>query len=97
MRQYERKLVYLLNNLSAITLKMNRKMLKTIAQRKLSMLRPGTTAAASIKSKALITKVKRPRVIMLIGRVRIIKIGRIIALMTPMTKAAKRAAVKLLT
>jgi len=57
---------------------------------------PSTTKPRKIlptnqKSKALITNVNRPKVKMLIGNVKNIKIGLIIALTKPKTKAASNA------
>ena len=62
-----------------------------------STLNPGTILSTNKIKAALITKVKRPRVRMLIGKVRMMRIGLMMALMMPSTKATKRAVVKLST
>ena len=59
-----------------------------------STINPGTTAAAINNITALITKAKRPKVIMVIGRVISSKIGLIKVLTKPKTIPAKIAVVK---
>lgn len=66
-------------------------MAKSIAHQKPLTPNPGTTMDASITSKALITKVKRPRVKIFIGRVNITTIGLMKALMAPKTTANIKA------
>ncbi len=61
------------------------------------IVNPGTILATPNKSRALMTKVKSPRVRMLIGKVRSTMIGLITALMMPRTRATMRAVVKELT
>jgi hypothetical protein len=58
------------------------------AVKKPSILKPGTIDAASIKSKTLMTKEKRPRVKIVNGRAIIWRIGRKKVLITPITTAA---------
>lgn len=72
-------------------------MLNNIARQKPATSNPGTIQATSITSKALITNVKSPRVKMLIGKVKIIKIGLIIAFTIPKTSATNNAAIKVET
>lgn len=62
--------------------------------RKLSIIIPGTTNVARYKIAALITKVKSPRVKILIGKVSRIKIGLITIFKSPTTTAASNAVVK---
>ena|SRR3989338_6154398 len=69
--------------------------LKMSAQRKPETAKPGTMASASIMSKAFITKIKRPRVSTVIGRVRIMSKGFTSALISPSTSANTRATKKL--
>lgn len=61
---------------------------------KSSILIPGTINVARYNMAALITKVKSPKVKILIGRVSKIKIGFITILSSPTTMAAKSAVVK---
>jgi len=63
-------------------------MLKIRAVPKLAKLKPGIIAAASETMAALIIKVNKPRVKMLIGKVKIKIIGRITALTAPKINAA---------
>lgn len=72
-------------------------MLKIIAQRKPSTLKPGTSLSANIIKSAFITKVKRPRVMIVTGKVSKTKIGFKNALNIPITRAAIKAEVKLST
>ncbi len=67
------------------------------AIQKLEIIKPGIIAATRSTIKALITRVKRPKVKMLIGSVRTSNKGRITALTTPKTKATKSPAQKPLT
>ena len=64
------------------------------AHQKFATRKPGTIAAASIISKALITKVNKPRVTALIGKVKSNSIGLINAFSRPITKATSRALTK---
>lgn len=70
---------------------------KITALKKLSTLKPLTICDASITSTALITNVKSPKVRALIGSVSTKRTGFINAFRIPNTKAATRAAEKLLT
>ena len=65
------------------------------AVQKLATEKPGINHATKRTSPALIIKVKRPSVRIVIGKVKIIKIGRRIALTTPRAKATRSAVVKL--
>ncbi len=71
--------------------------LNTRAHKNPSTENPGTMFAASSIKSACITNVKSPKVRIVIGKVKIIKIGFKIALKIPMTSAAIRAAVKFVT
>lgn len=62
-----------------------------------STLKPGTILSTSISKAALITNVKRPRVRMFIGRVRMIRMGLMMALIIPKTKATRSAVVNVST
>lgn len=62
-----------------------------MAERKPVTLIPGTIAAASHKTSALITNVKSPSVKKFKGRVNKSRIGLITAFKSPSTTAAKRA------
>lgn len=53
------------------------------AHQKLATMNPGTSSATSIISPAFMTKVKSPSVKMVIGSVRIIRTGRMIAVISP--------------
>lgn len=64
------------------------------AEVKLSMAKPVTKLSTKMSMKALITKLKSPKVIMVIGKVKKTMIGLIIALTTARTKATKRAKMK---
>ena len=66
-----------------------------MACQKLTTAKPGKTAEANNTSKALITKVNKPKVKMLIGKVRRIKIGLITALINPKTTTKINAVQKL--
>ncbi len=66
-----------------------------MAERKPDIFIPGTIAAASHKTSALITKVKSPSVKKFKGRVNKSRIGLITAFKSPNTTAAKRAVGKL--
>lgn len=70
---------------------------KTIAHKNPSTLKPGTILAVSIIKRAFITKVNKPKVINVIGRVKIRRIGLITAFIIPNTRAVTSAAVKLVT
>ena len=72
-------------------------MLKRIADQKLSTINPGTIWAARRIKSAFITSAKSPKVIMVMGRVKIRRIGLKIALIIPKTTARIRAVIKLLT
>lgn len=65
-----------------------------IAVQKLATKNPVTRCEASNTSTALIMKVNRPRLKILIGRVRMTRIGRRIILMRPRTTATMRAVPK---
>ena len=67
-------------------------MLKSNAHQKVLTSRPGTIHATSIIIKALITKVNKPKVKMLIGNVKMISKGLINVLIRPNTKAETSAA-----
>jgi hypothetical protein len=67
---------------------------KTNAHKKPSTINPGTSLLTSNINKALITKVKSPKVRIFIGSVRIIKTGFRKAFIIPKTKATTKAAVK---
>lgn len=67
------------------------------AARKLSTWNPGTNEAANMNKKALMTKMNKPKVIIVIGSVSIISIGFIMALRNPKTSAATIAAVMVST
>ncbi len=69
-------------------------MLKRIAQRKLSILKPGIMAAVSITKAALRMSVNNPKVITVMGRVKMNRIGLIVTLMTAKTNDARSAIVK---
>lgn len=69
-------------------------MLKSIAVQNPLTSNPLITDDAKRINSALITKVNSPSVKMLIGKVRIIKIGLIITLTTPKNKASHSAAQK---
>jgi len=69
--------------------------LKRIAHPKLSTRNPGTRELVARTNSPLRRKVKRPRVIRLIGRVRMIRIGLIIALIIPKTTPTTIAVKKL--
>ena len=66
--------------------------LKPSAAKKPFTSNPFITDEANKISKALITKVNKPRVRILIGRVKIIKIGLIITLIMPKNTASHSAA-----
>lgn len=68
--------------------------LNSIAHPKPETSKPGTNLPTNNTIKALITKVKRPSVKILIGKVKIIKIGLITAFTNPKTTAANKAAPK---
>lgn len=72
-------------------------MLKPNAAKKPLTSKPFITDEANKISKALITKVNKPRVRILIGRVKIIKIGLIIILIMPKNTASHSAAQSPLT
>jgi hypothetical protein len=65
------------------------------AEKKLSISNPGTTCATSKNSSALIININKPSVKIVIGIVIITKNGRIKTFTKPITKAAKKAALKL--
>ncbi len=71
--------------------------LKNKAHQKFFTSKPDTKWAVSKISEALMMKVNRPKVKILIGRVKNRIIGRIIRLIRPRTKAATKAAEKLAT
>jgi len=70
--------------------------LNTIAAKnavpKPATLKPGTRPDVIISIKAFITKENRPSVIIVIGKLSIVKIGLIIMFTSPITKAAIKAA-----
>ncbi len=68
-----------------------------IAQPQLSTVNPGTITVASMIIAALISKVNKPSVIILIGRVSKIKIGLRTKFKRPITSAVARAAKKFST
>jgi len=68
---------------------------KSKAHQKPATENPGTIQAQSIISKALMTRVNNPKVKILIGNVKITRIGLIIALIMPKTTAIKSAVIKL--
>jgi len=70
---------------------------KTSAQINPSTEKPGTTLAASKISNAFKTSAKRPNVRIVIGRVRISRMGLRMAFIIPNTKAKTIADVKLAT
>ena len=72
-------------------------MLNIRAHQNPSTLKPGTRFAARIITNALITKVNKPKVRMLIGSVRIRRMGLRTAFIIPKTTAATRAETKLVT
>lgn len=72
-------------------------MLNMRAHQNPSTLKPGTKFAARRITTALITNVNNPKVKIVIGSVRIRRMGFMNALITPKTTAATRAAVKLTT
>ena len=65
--------------------------LNNSAHQKPSTSKPGTRRAVSKTSAALITNVKRPSVMILIGSVRIIRIGFKNTFISPKTRAASKA------
>lgn len=65
-----------------------------IAERKLSMIRPGTIKVANQSTTAFTTKVKSPKVKKLMGAVSIRRRGFIMVLITPKTAAATTATLK---
>lgn len=67
---------------------------KSMAVQKLLTSNPLITLALSMINKALITNVNRPKVRMLIGSVRRIKIGFKIALAKPIKRASHKAVQK---
>lgn len=67
------------------------------ALQKLAISNPEIKPATTYRRKPFIAKVKSPRVNMLMGKVRIIKIGLKMALRIPRTKAAKISALKFST
>ena len=72
-------------------------MLNNKAGQKPSTLKPLITELVSKTMSALITKVKRPRVIMFTGKVKTIKTGLITAFTNPKKKAVQSALQKLKT
>ena len=72
-------------------------MLNSMAIKKPSTAKPLITEAASNISTALITKVNKPKVKRLIGKVIKIKTGLTKTLMTPKNKASQKAVQKLAT
>lgn len=64
---------------------------KNKAHQKLETKKPGTIALVSIIKSALMTKVNKPKVKMVMGKVRIIKIGLRKVFIKPKTKAATKA------
>jgi len=71
--------------------------LNNIAHQKLLTSNPGTKYAISITSNALITKINKPRVRIVIGKVRITSTGLIIALAIPNASAVNNATTKPVT
>ena len=80
-----------------IKLTIENRRLKRRAQPKLRTSKPGTSADVRSTSRALMTKMKRPSVSRVIGRVRMTRIGLRNALTNPNTRAASRPAKKFLT
>ena len=72
-------------------------MLKKIAVQKFATEKPSTILLVSKTSPALITTVKRPRVKIVIGKVKISKIGFMIVFKNPKTTATTSATKKLLS
>ena len=68
-----------------------------IAQPQVSTVNPGTTKVANLIMAALITRVNKPRVKILIGSVNKTKIGFTIKFKRPRTRAAAKAAKKFFT
>ena len=68
--------------------------LNSSAHQKPTMLNPGTIKLVKITKAALIIKVNRPKLKILMGKVRMIKIGLRNILINPSTKAAIKAATK---
>jgi len=71
--------------------------LKRIADQKLSTVNPGTKLLTNTTKMALMIIVNNPKVRILIGSVKRIKIGLSKTLKTPKTKATHKAVTKLLT
>ena len=63
-------------------------------ERKSAIIIPGTTSVAKYSMAALITRVNKPKVKMLIGKVSKIKTGLITIFKSPTTIAASKAVVK---
>jgi hypothetical protein len=76
---------------------MARTMLNKSAQPKLSTRNPGTRALVNKIRSALITKVNKPSVTMVIGSVKIKRSGFMVTLIIPSTSAAIMAVGKLAT
>ena len=72
-------------------------MLNNIAHQKPITSNPGTIQATSITSKAFITKIKSPKVKMLIGKVKITRIGLITAFTIPSISATNNATTNVVT
>lgn len=72
-------------------------MLKIIAMPRPEILNPGIKAAAKSTIEALMIKVNKPKVKILIGKVKIRMIGRITALTAPNMSAANKAMPKFRT
>lgn len=68
--------------------------LKIIAHKKLSMVNPGMSASVISSKRRPRTSEKRPRVIIVIGSVKSVRIGFTNAFMIPSTRATIRAVVK---
>lgn len=76
---------------------MARTMANISAHQKPSTLNPGTMELTAMTRRPMMTKVSRPSVRMLIGRVIRSRIGRMMELTIPSTTATTRAVKKLLT
>lgn len=82
-------------NADSIKLTRDKTILNKIAHQKLSTLNPGTSKLTNKTNKPLITKVKRPRVKILIGNEIKIRIGLMTAFTNPKTTATTMATKKL--
>ena len=85
---------YLGTILWRMKLTMENRRLKSSAHPKLRTSKPGTMADVRSTNKALMTKMKRPSVTTVSGKVRITRIGLRIAFTRPSTNAVKSPATK---